>query len=351
MAFGTAKRQGVVVLGATGMVGQRMLHMLHCHPSLEVVALCASDRSAGRRYGDACRWLMPGEPYAGLAHLEVLPCEPGAIAGAVSAPGVALSALPRGVARQLEPALAAAGWAVVSNASAYRDDPAVPLVIPEVNAAHLDVLGDQVLVTNPNCTAIPVAMTLAPLHRTVGVEAVCVASYQAVSGAGYPGESAYDMIGNVRPHPGDEEQKLATEVAKILGTVEGGRIRAAELTVSARCVRAPVVDGHLVAVQVRTREPIAPQDAIELWKGWRAPVDLPTGVEHPVWVREERDRPQPRIDAGAGDGMAITVGRVEPCPVMGLKFFAIAHNTVRGAAGAAILNVELLQHRGLVAAD
>ncbi len=342
-----AARVPVVVLGATGMVGQRALALLEAHPQLEVVALAASARSAGRRYREACRWLLPGRPYAGVGELRVVECTADAIEHAVGGPALAISALPRGAAAAVERPLSARGWAVVSNASAHRNDADVPLIIPEVNPGHLDVLvGPGALITNPNCTAIPVAMALAPIHAAVGVEAATVASYQAVSGAGYPGESAWDMIGNVHPHPGDEEDKLAVEVAKIFGAVRDGRIASDPIAVSARCVRVPVLDGHLVAVQLRTRADLEPGEAVELLRAWRgACPTLYSAPAPPLRVLDARDRHQPRLDAQEGRGMAVTVGRVERCPVMGLKLFALVHNTLRGAAGAAVLNAELLLDR------
>ncbi len=344
----STSRKPVVILGATGMVGQRLVSLLADHPWLEVAALAASERSAGKRYADACAWRLPGEPWAGLADQPVLPCEPAALASV--GPCIALSALDTDPARSIELAFASAGYHVVSNASAYRMDPRVPLVIPEINAEHLALLDAQpwpgALLTNPNCTAMPVALALAPLHRAAGLEAVTVASYQAVSGAGYPGESAWDMADNVHPHPGNEEDKLTQEPQRILGTLEGGAIAAAPFAVSARCVRVPVSDGHLVALHVRTARPVAPDEAIALLSSFDPGLDLPS-APHPVLVhREPRDRPQPRLDRDTGAGMAVTFGRVEACPVLGLKLYALAHNTLRGAAGAALLNAELLVQTG-----
>jgi aspartate-semialdehyde dehydrogenase len=342
----------VVILGATGMVGQRALGLLKDHPWFRVAGLAASDRSAGRTYREACQWLFPGEPWAGMGDQRVLPCDPAAVAAQVGRSGIALSALTSAAARDTEPAFARAGWMVVSNASAYREAPDVPLIIPEVNADHLALIdrqpGPGALVTNPNCTTMPLVLALAPLHRTVGLEAVTVASYQAVSGAGYPGESAWDMVGNVRPHPGDEEEKVASEPKKILGRLDDGGVVPADFALSARCVRVPVADGHLVAVQVRTRDPISPQDAVELLRTWDSGLETPSAPHPPLRVVEPRDRPSARWDADAGAGMAVTVGRVEHCEVMGLKLFALAHNTIRGAAGAAVLNAELLVAAGRV---
>lgn len=343
----------LVVLGATGMVGQRALLLLRDHPWFRVAALAASDRSAGRSYREACRWLFPGEPYAGYGDLPVLPCEPGAVTAAVGGLGIALSGLPTDTAKTAEPAFAEAGWHVVSNASSYREAPLVPLIIPEVNADHLALAQRQSwkgsLITNPNCTIMPMVIALAPLHRAVGVEAVTVASYQAVSGAGYPGESAFDMIGNARPHPGNEEEKVASEPNKIFGTLGPTGIEPAGIAISARCVRVNVLDGHLVAVNVRTKHPVSPSEAAELMRAFDGGLDAPSAPRPLIHVVTERDRPNARWDADAGGGMAVTVGRLEPCPVMGLKFFALAHNTLRGAAGAALINAELLVTRGVVA--
>jgi aspartate-semialdehyde dehydrogenase len=271
------------------------------------------------------------------------------VIAALGGAGIVFSALPSEVARDLEPALAERGCVVVSNTSAHRMDPKIPLIIPEINADHLEAKnGEGCIVTNPNCTSVPVTMALAPLHRAVGVEAVTVASYQAVSGAGYPGESAWDLLGNVRIHPGDEEEKLAEEPAKILGTRTSSGIQSASFKVSARCVRVPVLDGHLVAIHVRTRQPLGVRDVEELLKTWEPGLDLPSVPRRPLVHRPERDRPQPRMDATAGGGMVISFGRVEVCPVMGIKLFALAHNTLRGAAGAAVLNAELAVARGVV---
>ena len=346
-------RVPIVLLGGTGMVGQRAAQLLANHPWFRVAAVAASPRSSGKRYREACAWHLPGDPFAGLGDHIVQACDPEAVATQVGGPGIALSALDSGPARAIERAFAEAGWTVVSNASAHRMDADVPLVIPEINAQHLALLDQQPfaggIVTNSNCTSMPVAMALAPLVEAVGVEAVCAASYQAVSGAGYPGESAWDMVGNVRPHPGTEEEKMALEPKKILGTLGPDGLAFADFEMSARCVRVPVADGHLVALQVRTRDALSPADAQALFRQWKGgSLGLPSAPQPPLVLREERDRPSPRFDAGAGRGMAVSIGRVEACPVMGLKLFALAHNTIRGAAGAAVLNAELLLSSGRV---
>ncbi len=336
----------VVVLGATGMVGQRIVERLARHPTLAPVALAASERSAGRPYREVVAWRLAGEPFAGQGDVQVLPCEPEAMPPGVR---VALSALDARPAREIEARFRAAGFAVVSNASAWRRDPDVPLVVPEVNPEHLVLVRNQpgpgFIVTNPNCCAIPLALALAPLHRRWGVQAVATATWQAVSGAGYPGESAWDMVGNVHPHAADEEEKLEWEPRKILG--EPGRM--AEFALSARCVRVPVADGHLVSAQVRLGGDPPPEAVAEAFRSWEPPIPpLPSSPRPLFHVHERRDRPSPRFDADAGDGMAVSVGRIERCPLLGVKFFCLAHNTVRGAAGAAIANVELLAALGML---
>jgi aspartate-semialdehyde dehydrogenase len=338
----------VVVLGATGMVGQRMLSLLARHPWFRVVALAASERSAGRRYDEACAWRLPGEPYAGFGAHEVHPCDPAALRALAGGAAIALSALDTAPAAALERSFAAAGFHVVSNASAHRMDADVPLLVPEINADHLQLVpaGPGGLVTNPNCTAMPLVLTLAPVLRAVGVEAVTLASYQAVSGAGYPGESAWDMLDNVHPHPGNEEAKLEEEPRKILGTLRDGKVVPADFELSARCVRVPVTDGHLVALHVKPRHPISPEDVVALLSAWDPGPALPSSPRPTLVHRAGRDRPQPRLDRDTGGGMAVTFGRVERCRVFGLKWFALAHNTVRGAAGAAIQNAELLVSSG-----
>jgi len=332
----------VAILGATGMVGQRFVELLSRHPFFRVAELCASDRSVGRRYADATAWRLDGENP--LPDRTVVACEPSAVSSRI-----VFSALDKAVAAEIEPRFAAAGYRVVSNASAFRMSEAWPLVIPELNPDHLELVRglDGYIVTNPNCTCIPMTVALAPLHRLFGVEAVTVASYQAVSGAGYPGESAWDILGNVRPHPGDEEQKVAEEPKRILGRREGARVVHADFPISARCVRVPVADGHLVAVHARLAGDPSLADITDALRTFRAPYALPSSPEPVIRLTDRRDRPTPRTDAMAGDGMAITVGRIERCEVFTVKFFALANNVIRGAAGAAIANAELLVERGL----
>lgn len=336
-------RLDVAVLGATGMVGQRFVQLLHAHPRFRVVALCASDRSVGKRYGDAAVWRLEGTPL--LQEEVVLPCDP-----SVVGPKIVFSALDKGAAVEIEPLFAAAGCRVISNASAFRMNSDVPLLIPEVNPDHARVLDGRkgYIVTNPNCTCIPMVVALAPLQRAFGIRRVCCASYQAVSGAGYPGESAWDILGNVRPHPGDEELKVAEEPNKILGQFFDGQFVSANIPISARCVRVPVADGHLIAVQAELAVSASVAEVQEAMRTFVPAVPLPSSPVPLIRVLDGRDRPQPRLDAMAGNGMAIVVGRVEPCEVFTVKFFALAHNAIRGAAGGAIANAELLDAWGLL---
>ena len=325
------------------MVGQRFVELLAHHPQFRLTELCASERSVGRRYGDAAPWRLDSAP--ALQEVEVRPCEPGRVGARV-----VFSALDKGVAATMEPAFRDAGYRVISNAASFRMDPTAPLLIPEVNPDHAELVRgkDGYIVTNPNCTCIPMTVALAPLDRAFGVEGVTVASYQAVSGAGYPGESAWDILGNVHPHPGEEEDKVAEEPKKILGVRAGLQITHAPFPISARCVRVPVVDGHLVAVHVKLRGAPALADIEEALRTFVGPYELPSSPQPLVHLTSRRDRPAPRSDAMAGNGMAITVGRLEACPVMTVKFFALAHNTIRGAAGAAIATAELLAAMGLL---
>ncbi len=342
----------VTVLGATGMVGQRLLTLLKDHPWFEVGLLAASERSAGKTYAEACGWRLGGDAHHGFGALPVLACDVDTLTKANGGPGIAISALDTGAALAMERPLAAAGWVVISNASAHRMDADVPLIIPEVNHDHLGLVSSQpgpgAVITNPNCTSMPVVIALKPLLDAVGIEAVTVASYQAVSGAGYPGESAWDMIGNVHPHGGDEEVKLGEEPRKMLGRLENGLVVPADFALSARCVRVSVADGHLVAIHVKTKTPISPADALKVMTSWDPGLNLPSAPTPILIHTPERDRPSPRFDLDRGRGMAITIGRVEACPVMGLKLFALSHNTIRGAAGGALLDAELwVRSKGL----
>ena len=341
------KRVPVAVLGATGAVGQRFVSLLDGHPWFRVAALCASERSAGRRYAEAARWFLP-EPIPSYARdMVVVPCRPGIDAR------VAFSGLDSSVAGPIEEAFAGAGSAVVSNSRNHRMDPLVPLLIPEVNADHLELIatqrrkrrGDGFIVTNPNCSTVGLALSAAPLHRTFGIERLVVATLQAISGAGYPGVASVDILDNIIPYIGDEEEKMESETLKILGSAD----RAASFGVSAHCHRVQVSDGHTLAVSVQTSRRAPPDEATRALSEFRSPLaalGLPSLPEKPIEVRDEADRPQPKFDRMAGNGMTVSVGRVRSCPVLGLKYVALVHNTIRGAAGAAILNAEVLKAKG-----
>ena len=344
-----SQRLEAAVLGATGAVGQKLVHLLRDHPSFEVTAVAASLRSAGRSYREAVRWMEPGSPPDAVANLVVrnvdddLDCE------------LAFSALDSAVALAVEPRLAAAGIPVVSNASALRMDPATPLVVPEVNPDHLELsqfpsVGAPI-VTNPNCATVGLVMVLKPLHDAFGINAVHVTTLQAVSGAGYPGLSALDILGDAVPFIPGEEEKLCTEPLKILGRRRGGRIEPASMTISAQTTRVPVLDGHLLCVSLRLRQAASPVEVAEelaAFRGRIAGLDLPSAPDNPITVLDGDEPPTPRRHAGAGGGMTVTIGRIRRCPVHDIRLVALVNNTVRGAAGAAILNAELMLEKGLI---
>ncbi len=341
----------VGVLGATGIVGQQFVSRLARHPWFRVTWLAASERSEGKRYGAIAPWRLNAPMPDAAAAMQIDACTPG------RGPQVVFSALDASVAGDIEHAFAAAGHIVISNARQYRMDPLVPLLIPEINADHLSVLPDQrrekgwkgAIVTNPNCAAVVLSMALAPL-RLFTVRSVIVTTMQAVSGAGYPGVPSLDILGNVVPHiGGGEEEKIETETLKILGA-DGGRAPYSA-TISAHTNRVPVIDGHTMTVSVDlvSKTPMAEIiAALRSFSGRPQELKLPSAPAQPLVVMDEPDRPQPRRDVDRGDGMTVTVGRVRPCPVLTCKFVALGHNTVRGAAGAAILNAELMSAEGML---
>jgi aspartate-semialdehyde dehydrogenase len=344
----------VGILGATGMVGQRFVQLLVNHPGFVVTALAASDRSQGKTYGEACTWRLVGDMPAFAKAMLVQPPQPPLDCDVV------LSSLPSDVARASEESFARAGYPVISNASSFRMDGDVPLLIPEINADHLDVLprqrkergfGTGYLVTNPNCSTIVMALALAPLHTRFGIEAVIATTLQAVSGAGYPGVPSLDVVDNVLPFIDGEEPKMESETRKILGSFSHGAFENAPFAVSAQCHRVNVADGHMVAVRVklsRRASIVEVREALASYRSVPQDLKLHTAPEHPVIVRDEKDRPQPRLDRDAGGGMSVTVGRLFPDSVFDYRFVVLGHNTIRGAAGAAILNAELLQALGLL---
>jgi len=345
-------RVPVAVLGATGVVGQRLVASLETHPWFELVAVAASERSAGRPYGESVRWLLPGEVPSRAAALTLSPCEPERVRGTL-----VFSALDAGPAREVEPRFRAAGRTVVSNASAHRLDPEVPLVIPEVNASHLELARRQrprhggCLVTNPNCSTIGLCLALEPLRRATSLEAVRVTTLQALSGAGYPGVASLDVVDNVLPLIAGEEEKIETEPLKIFGILGPTGVDGAPVAVSAQCNRVAVREGHTLCVSISGRDLPDAAGAEALLRGFRSPLagrGLPSAPERPVLLREESDRPQPLRDRDASAGMAVSVGRVRRTPAGDLRFVAVAHNAVRGAAGGTLLLAELMAAEGLV---
>ena len=346
----------VGVLGATGAVGQRFVELLAGHPWFDLTLLTASSVSAGKRYGDACRWHLSADMPPGVADMVVQDTLPGGDCQIV------FSALPGERAGEVEEAYAAAGYEVFSNASAHRQDADVPLLIPEVNPEHLALLETQragrawqrgFIVTNPNCTAVMLTMALAPLHAAFGLRAVLVTTMQSLSGAGYPGVPSMDALDNVIPFIGGEEEKVAAEPRKMLGRLSGGAIEQADFLVSAHCNRVSTREGHLETVSIVLTQKATPRQAIEAWRAWNPlpqQLNLPTAPRPPIVVRTEPDRPQTRVDRDAGRGMAVTVGRVRACEVLDIKFVVLGHNTIRGAAGASVLNAELMLAQGLLRA-
>ncbi|HEX3660002.1 MAG TPA: aspartate-semialdehyde dehydrogenase [Acidobacteriaceae bacterium] len=343
-------RHKVGILGATGMVGQRFIQLLENHPWFEVEWLAASDRSSGRKYGDAVRWKLDTPLPERIATIPVSPAEPD------DAPRIIFAALDTDIARELEPRFAAAGCAVISNSSAFRMQPAVPLVIPEVNADHLALVENQswrresggYIVTNPNCSAIGLVLALKPIAERFGIEAIFVSTMQAVSGAGYPGVASLDILGNVVPFIKNEEEKMEAETLKLLGHLNGRTVEPLAAKMSAHCNRVPVDDGHTESVSIRLAKKASREEMIAAWAEFRplAGRDLPTAPAQPVEFVTAEDRPQPRLDRMRGAGMAATVGRLRPCGLLDWKFTVLSHNTIRGAAGAALLNAELLVSLG-----
>ncbi len=344
------QRQKIGILGATGMVGQRFIQLLERHPWFEVAWLAASDKSSGKRYGDAVKWKLDTAIPANIADIPVSP------ATSEGAPKIIFAALDSDIARELEPQFAAAGCAVISNSSAFRMQEDVPLVIPEVNASHLPLLESQswrkqsggYIVTNPNCSAIGLVLALKPLEERFGIESIFVSTMQAVSGAGYPGVASLDILGNVVPYIKSEEEKMQEETLKLLGALKGDRIEMLDARVSAHCNRVPVEDGHTESVSIKLRKTATREEILAAWNEFKplAGQDLPTAPAQPVEFVAADDRPQPRLDRMRGNGMASTVGRLRPCPLLDWKFTVLSHNTIRGAAGAALLNAELLVSLG-----
>jgi aspartate-semialdehyde dehydrogenase len=345
-----SKKYRVGVLGATGTVGQRFIQLLENHPQFEITALAASDRSAGKPFAAACAWKLPGTIPEYAREIVVQPIEPSLDCDIV------FSSLPSNVARETEEAFARAGYPVISNSSSYRMDEDVPLLIAEINHDHVGLIDVQkhkrgfskgFIVTNPNCAVISIAPPLAALHRRFGVESAVVTTLQAVSGAGYPGVASLDIFDNVIPYIAGEEPKVETESQKILGEFKDGVVQNADFVLSAQCFRVPVIDGHSASVRVDLRGKATLEEVVEAMKSFPS-LDLYSSPERFIEVTDEPSRPQPRLDRDKGKGMTVTVGRIFPDNIFDYRFVALSHNTVRGAAGAAVLNAELLISKGVI---
>jgi aspartate-semialdehyde dehydrogenase len=338
----------VAILGATGSVGQRFVQLLENHPWFRVHEVVASERSAGKTYREAAGWRLESPLPDVAASLVVKEL------GQPLESRLLFSGLDSSVAGDAETDYAAQGCAVISNAKNHRMDAGVPLLVPEINADHIAAVEGRkgYIVTNPNCSVVGLAMALAPLEREFGIDSVQVTTMQAISGAGYSGVASYAILDNVIPFIGGaEEEKIESEPRKILGSWREGRFVDAEMTISAQVNRVPTIDGHLMTISVLLRAKPAldeVREALEAFQGEPQRLGLPSAPKRPIHVLDEQDRPQPRLDRGRENGMAVSVGRLRPCPVLDYRMVALVHNTIRGAAGAAILNAELLRERGLL---
>lgn len=345
------QKLNVAVLGATGAVGQRFIQLLENHPWFRVAELIGSSRSAGQPYGEVTNWVLDGSVPESVKNLIVKPL------GANIESILVFSALPKEAAESREVELASEGHVVCTNASVNRMVEDVPLLLPEVNADHIHLIGLQrtergwrtgAIVANSNCTAMPVVMALAPL-RQFGISKILVVSAQAVSGAGYPGVASLDILDNIIPYVSGDEQKLETETLRMLGDLRNDRIEWLPAKVSASCNRVSVVDGHLVNISVELIRKPGLDEVLAAWESFEGPDpvgDLPSAPTKPLYYLPQIDRPQSRRDRNAGNGMATSIGRLRECPLLGYKFVALSHNTIRGAAGCSILNAELLAVKG-----
>jgi aspartate-semialdehyde dehydrogenase len=348
------ERIPVAVLGATGSVGQRFVQLLASHPWFRLHEVVASERSAGKTYGEAADWRLDTLLPADAAALEVKPL------GSALESRLVFSGLDSSVAGEAEDDYANRECVVVSNSCNHRMDVDVPLLIPEINADHLDAIerqrkrrgGNGYIVTNPNCSTIGLALAIAPIERRFGIDQLHVTTMQAISGAGYAGVSSYAILDNVIPFIGDEEEKIETEPRKILGRWEDGRFIDAQFRISAQVNRVPTIDGHLMTISMKLRDGVvdlaAIRDAIRSFTGEPQRLGLPSAPKQPIHYADAPDRPQPRLDRDRERGMAVTVGRLRPCPLLDIRMVALVHNTIRGAAGAALLNAELLEAKGML---
>ncbi len=339
------------ILGATGAVGQKFVEILAGHPWFKVTALAASEKSAGKRYEDAVNWIGHVPVPQDIARMKVMPLAPDLDCDFV------FSGLSASVAGVAERAFAAAGYPVISNARNYRMDARVPLLIPEVNPNHTALIRTQAwpgggfIVTNPNCSTVGLTCALRPLHDAFGVDLVQVTTFQALSGAGYPGVPSLDVLGNVVPFIGGEEEKLETEPQKLLGMLAGDQVQHAPITISAQCNRVPVLEGHLECVSLKMRQLASLEEVRQVFERFRSPVagyGLPSEPRKLLHVFDDDRYPQPRLHALLEGGMGVGIGRIRKCEVLDYKFVVLVHNTVRGAAGGAVLNAELLVRQGFL---
>lgn len=340
----------VSILGATGSVGQKFVQLLSNHPWFDLVAVAASERSAGKPYREAVNWLMPTPLPDYVGAMTVQPCTPGL-------PGkLVFSGLDSSVAGEAEAAFAKAGYLVISNSKNHRMDPDVPLLVPEVNPDHLDLIkvqayGQGKIITDPNCSVIGLVIALKPIFDTFGLESVHVVTMQSVSGAGYPGVASLDVLDNVVPYISDEENKVESEPLKIFGRFDQNHIDFANFKISAHCNRVPVTEGHLECVSIKLKKKATKAEIIEAWRSFKsAPqqLQLPSAPENPIYYFDEENYPQPKLHRHLDKGMAVSIGRLRECPLNDFKFCLLSHNTIRGAAGGALLNAELLVSKGYV---
>lgn len=348
------RKYSVGILGATGSVGQRFVQLLANHPWFEVTVLVASENSAGKYYQDTVRWKQTTPIPQNIARLQVYK-----VSDKFSC-DLLFSGLDSSVADPLELEFASRGFPVISNCKNYRMYDDIPLLVPEINSDHIKLIDIQkkmrgfkngYIVTNPNCSVIGLAMVLHPLHIKFGISKLHVTTMQALSGAGFPGIASMDIMDNVIPYIGDEEEKIETEPQKILGSFSGKHISFADIKISAQANRVGVIDGHTEAVSVKLKSQTSVEEVISVLKnftGLPQKIKLPSAPNHPIIIHEELNRPQPRLDRDLEKGMAVSVGRIRPCPIFDYKFIVLSHNTIRGAAGAAILNAELLVHKGYI---
>lgn len=337
----------VGILGATGMVGQKFVELLSHHPWFEIVALAASERSQGKKYGEAMKWMMPSPLSPHIANMPISPCHP-------TLPcQVVFSGLDSEVAGEIEENFAQSGYIVISNSRNHRMDPSVPLLIPEINSDHLALIKSQkfspgMIVTNPNCSVIGLATALKPLINRWKIEKAHVVTLQAISGAGYPGIPSFDILDNVIPFISGEEEKVQSEPLKILGSLENGRIQPYALTISAQCNRVAVMDGHMACISVKFSQPVIAEDIIHAWQTFSSDpqtLQLPMAPVRPIIYLQDERHPQPKLHRHLDKGMAVSIGGLRKCSLLDWKFTILSHNTIRGAAGCAVLNAELMLKR------